>query len=186
MRKKLSAISYQLSARQKAQRGFTLIELLVTISIIAIIATVGFVTYSQAQVSARDSRRKEDLKAIRTAVEVYYSQTRSYPGTNTVWSKSSAGGTWIVQLDSKYFQGGNVPVDPKNTGSAAAPTTTAGLFLYYYQGCDVGNGGVNSVGYSIVAYLENTNDPEANSVKIYTSCGSSAASFGGNAYILSN
>lgn len=62
-----------------SKAGFTLIELMVTIVIIAILASVGFATYSSAQKSGRISKRIQDLQAIQTAVEAYHTATGYYP-----------------------------------------------------------------------------------------------------------
>ncbi len=65
-------------------RGFTLVELMVVISIIAIIATVGLIMYTQAEASARDSVRREDIINIATAIEAHHNLTNnSYNFTNS-------------------------------------------------------------------------------------------------------
>lgn len=56
----------------KTERGFTLVELLVVIVIIAILATVGLTLFSSSQTSARDAKRKEDINAIASALEVHF------------------------------------------------------------------------------------------------------------------
>ncbi|MCX7881309.1 MAG: prepilin-type N-terminal cleavage/methylation domain-containing protein [Patescibacteria group bacterium] len=55
------------------KKAFTLLEMLVVIGIIAIILSLGSVSYSTAQKKARDAKRKQDLKAIQNALEQYYS-----------------------------------------------------------------------------------------------------------------
>lgn len=76
-------------------RGFTLVELLVVITIIAILATIGLVMYENAQKQARIAKRIEDLKAIQTALEIYYSVNKTYPvvtlGTDTVYRSECTG-----------------------------------------------------------------------------------------------
>lgn len=57
----------------KISKAFTLLEMLVVIGIIAIVVSMGFVSYSTAQKKARDARRRSDLKAIQSALEQYYS-----------------------------------------------------------------------------------------------------------------
>lgn len=59
-------------ARSRAEwRGFTLIELLVVISIIAVLAALGFPAVNGAIDSARKSRAKSDVTQIATAVAAY-------------------------------------------------------------------------------------------------------------------
>lgn len=58
------------TAPTKSLRGFTLIELLVTITIIAIMATIGVTAYSTSQASARDGRRRSEVEQIGKAIEL--------------------------------------------------------------------------------------------------------------------
>jgi len=92
--------------KNKKQSGFTLFELLVSISIIGILTALASVAFSGAQKKARDTRRVQDIKAIQTAAEQYYSQNSYvYPTSSTTpWS---GGGQNVLD----YF-----PKDPK-TGS---------------------------------------------------------------------
>lgn len=64
----------------KARKGgFTLVELLVVMAILAILSTVGFGQYRTSQKKARDAQRKADLSHIARALEMYYSDHKSYP-----------------------------------------------------------------------------------------------------------
>ncbi len=72
------------------ERGFTLIELLVVITIIAVLATIGFVAYSGVTARARDATRQADLRTIQTALEQYFADQLFYPHSN-VASSTPAG-----------------------------------------------------------------------------------------------
>lgn len=61
------------------KNGFTLIELLVVISIIAILTTIGVMTYQTVLKSGRDSKRQSDLRAIQNAIEQYRSDNGVSP-----------------------------------------------------------------------------------------------------------
>ncbi|MEX0896402.1 MAG: prepilin-type N-terminal cleavage/methylation domain-containing protein [Patescibacteria group bacterium] len=62
------------------KRGFTLIELMVVVAIIAILVTIGLVTYRGAQARARDAEKISNLKAIQAALEQEYDPiTGHYP-----------------------------------------------------------------------------------------------------------
>jgi len=54
-------------------KGFTLLELLVVIGIIGILVALATVSYTNTQAQGRDARRKQDLVAMQSALEQYYS-----------------------------------------------------------------------------------------------------------------
>lgn len=60
-------------------RGFTLIELLVTISIIAILASIIYVSFGVAKESTRNKAMTVDLKEVQLALETYRAQNGKYP-----------------------------------------------------------------------------------------------------------
>ena len=62
----------------KRRKGFTLIELLVVIAIMSLVASVAVIAFNQARRQARDARRVADIKQIHTALELYYSDKKSY------------------------------------------------------------------------------------------------------------
>ncbi|MBU1126964.1 type II secretion system GspH family protein [Patescibacteria group bacterium] len=68
-------------ATPAGRQGFTLIELLVVMTIIAILIGLSLVSYQSARKSARDGKRKSDLEQIRSALEMYRSDsdTSAYP-----------------------------------------------------------------------------------------------------------
>ncbi len=61
------------------RRGFTLIEVLVVSTIIVVVAAIGLVSYSGAQVGARDAKRKQDLDTVRTTLLLFRSENGYYP-----------------------------------------------------------------------------------------------------------
>lgn len=61
------------------ESGFTLIELLITISIIAILVTVGIISYIAFLRTTRDTARQADLKTIQSVLEQYHSDQHFYP-----------------------------------------------------------------------------------------------------------
>lgn len=79
----------------KEKQGFTLVELLVVVTIIAILATIGIVIFTDAQKNARDARRKADIDAIAKALEA---------------NKAVASTTYTV-LATTQFSGGLIPED---------------------------------------------------------------------------
>ncbi len=63
----------------KTSLGFTLVELLVVISIIGILVTIGLSTFMSSQIRARDAQRKSNLREIKSALELFYSDYAQYP-----------------------------------------------------------------------------------------------------------
>ena len=54
------------------KKGFTLIELLVVIAIIGMLSSVVLASLNSARAKGRDAKRLADLRAIATALELYY------------------------------------------------------------------------------------------------------------------
>lgn len=149
-----------MSARKKV--GFTLIELMVVISIIAIMSVIGLTLYGNVQKSARDAKRRSDLKAIAQALEVYKVRNGSYLKNNWLCS-DSADDPWIKddppgtgKLDSNYMV--TMPKDPINSGPAGCPKA----YTYaYLAGCAGGvlcaANGAEGSWFLLIAYMENPN-----------------------------
>lgn len=60
-------------------RGFTLIELLIVVAIIAILAAVAVPNFLEAQVRAKVTRVKADMRSVATAFETYRLDNSGYP-----------------------------------------------------------------------------------------------------------
>src|SRR5690348_7056671 len=91
------------TATTQTRKGFTLIELMIAISIVAILGTVGFTAFNQSQLRARDAKRKQDLRSISQALELYYQQNKRFPcsGVNSV--QNSVSGTWLSDVTGCNF-----------------------------------------------------------------------------------
>lgn len=122
---------------RKDGAGFTLIELLVSITIVAILATIGLTMYSGAQKSAKIAKRGEDLRAFKNALEIYYNASNStYPstfasGANPVFKSTgslAASDTVLTSLVPKYLNA--MIVDP------SYGVNTANSYFYASNGTD--------------------------------------------------
>lgn len=90
---------------ESAKRGFSLIELLIAISIVAVLASLGLVVYTNIQKDSRDQRRMRDLKTVEQALEAYRSANGSYPPGDGNISTALT-----VLTGQKYLE--DVPTDP--------------------------------------------------------------------------
>lgn len=82
----------------KLVQGFTLIELMIAIAIVAILATVGAVIFTNAQKNARDTKRRADIEAMAKAYEAKYLNNNKY-----------------APLAGADFGGGSKPTDPSSS-----------------------------------------------------------------------
>jgi prepilin-type N-terminal cleavage/methylation domain-containing protein len=131
----------------QSKGGFTLIELLVVISIIGLLSSVIILAVSRSRASARDARRIADIKAIKTAIELYIQQNGSAPipatyGRSNVspgfwdgwWDLSSntSSGSFLSFLSTSGVMA-KVPVDPLNTPNSfnGQPNNTGYRYFYY-------------------------------------------------------
>ena len=62
----------------KDNKGFTLIELLIVVAIIAILAAIAIPNFLQAQVRAKYSRAKAEMRTIANGLESYYVDNNQY------------------------------------------------------------------------------------------------------------
>lgn len=106
--------------------GFTLIELLIVISLIGVLATIGINGFQAISRGGRDALRKTELEKIRSAAEVYKSETNAYPAEVS---------TCRADLSDSYIK--PYPADPR-----------APAFAYCYQR-------LTTLTYQVCAHLEN-------------------------------
>jgi prepilin-type N-terminal cleavage/methylation domain-containing protein len=64
----------------RINKGFTLVELLVTIAIIATLSAILLPNFMGARQKAEDSKKIQDMVAIKNALRLYYNDHQSYYG----------------------------------------------------------------------------------------------------------
>jgi len=143
--------NYKNNKKDQNKCGFTLIELLVVISIIGILVSLSFLGFAQARKSARDSKRKADLEQIRSALELYRNDCKTYPSA-VISGSSLTGPAGSPCVGVVYMQ--QVPADP------LVPT-----YNYQYRL-------VSKNSYFLCAYLEGA---AAKPTSCTNNCGGSSA-----------
>lgn len=115
-------------------KGFTLIELLVVIAIIGVLSSIVLSSVNGARARARDSKRRQDMVSLRTALELYRVSNGSYPLPSPGWWGGASTGPCGPGNSTNYISGlvpnymSSLPVDPAN---APAPCTG---YLYASDG----------------------------------------------------
>ena len=116
------------------KKGFTLVELLVVIAIIGILSTLSVVSLNSARAKSRDARRLSDIKQIRTALDMYYDSSSTYPlsctttlGTGNCACLTSVGwtNTSTTNCTGTIFMQ-KVPSDPLSSASYTYNQTSSG------------------------------------------------------------
>jgi type II secretion system protein G len=136
-------------------KGFTLIELLVVVAIIGLLASVVLMSLNTARSKARDTERKETIRQIQTALEMYYNVNGQYPSSggalvpNGSWSNSGNASWNTLQTDLKPYLP-KLAKDPRDNA-----TWIAFSYSYFSHGYGCPRGW-----YMLVYSLENAGGPD--------------------------
>jgi prepilin-type N-terminal cleavage/methylation domain-containing protein len=132
-------------------RGFSLVELLVVVSIIAILVTLGMISYLSIQKNARDAKRQSDLNTVRSALEQYHADWGFYPD-RIDFTQPDRGLTKTGGNQTKNYLT-TLPTEPK-------PSDTQKQYCYKAtpDGCS-NSGGNNCTRYNLYAVLEKGGTP---------------------------
>jgi type II secretion system protein G len=155
------------------KNGFTLIELLVVIGIIGLITSIATASLNNARVNARDAMRKNDLRTIKNALELYYADNGIYPQAGSCTygeapcyvNSATTTQPWIPGLE-VYIK--KLPVDPINKITNPSYSNRNENQFYLTNIYIYGNLSANGNTYDLaVTKLENTSDSDRCEVKKY-------------------
>jgi prepilin-type N-terminal cleavage/methylation domain-containing protein len=65
--------------KKNRQSGFTIVELLIVIVIIGILATIGFVSFANAQNRAKKSKAEATISQVKSKLGEYFAENNYYP-----------------------------------------------------------------------------------------------------------
>lgn len=153
----------------RKSRGFTLIELLVVMVIIVILATFSTIMFSNAKMKARDSRRKQDMKALQAALILYSGDHHGkYPSCASSLIPLACDLDSLVynpitdNLVPTYIK--SMPIEPGLKNNSGGTQSLSSIRYTYFgtdgtsdTSCNSSNTCTNFV---ITACLENANDPD--------------------------
>ncbi|MDH7601011.1 MAG: type II secretion system protein GspG [Armatimonadota bacterium] len=115
------------------RRGFTLVELLVVIVVLAVLAAIVLPKFMDSSKRSKESALRSDLKLLRNAIGLFYTDTGAYPKTLSDLAATSAPAKGLdssgneVSINAADWHGPylqEVPNDPIS-GSAFNYSTTA-------------------------------------------------------------
>lgn len=115
--------------------GFTIVELLITVVVMAILASAIALSYKGVHERARDTKRTNDIVAIREALGTYRASKGMYPSSYTGpyngWDASTGNGAtpFIEDLELSGYMD-HVPIDPLNTAPIGSDWTTGYRYQY--------------------------------------------------------
>jgi general secretion pathway protein G len=137
--------------KHKRLPGFTLIEIAIVVSIIAIIASITIIAFTQVQQESRDRERAADTSSLKAALANYFAANNEYPAVCSSGDNYACNVSFLsTPLVPDYIP--TIPVDPKGSSNAYSyvrGTNSAGYgILVKYEGQAACKAGVNvSIGW---------------------------------------
>ena len=115
----------------KTKKGFTLIELIVVVAIISLLSSIVISSLNVAKQKSADTAKIRVLQEFRTALNMYYNDNGSYPGSTATELAKLTGGT------TKYISSVNSNIKYKgrqsNLPTASDCTTNCPAYIAAIQ-----------------------------------------------------
>jgi prepilin-type N-terminal cleavage/methylation domain-containing protein len=138
------------------KQGFTLIELMVVMALLAILLGIGAGAFVSSLKKGRDNTRKANLRAITSALEMYYNDKGKYPVGDSAGMIKGCGTdaerTVCPAANGAFQDETPTPPSPPTLYMAKLPTDPVSSLKYYYVSA--------GASYQIYAHLENSQDPQ--------------------------
>ena len=124
--------------RPARQAAFTLIELLIVVAIIAVLAAIAVPNFLEAQVRAKVSRVKADMRSIATALEAYFVDENNFPPDHFSswpqymdrWSTGPEPYAGLFYLTTPTSYIASIPWDPFRRGAKTPPAGVSNDLVY--------------------------------------------------------
>ncbi len=150
----------RMPAYNKKQNGFTLVELLIVIIVMSVLSgvVISVVNVSGMRARSRDSQRKSDISKIASALELYYTDNRSYPISANWVNAGIATSVLSTNLVPNYID--VIPNDPNYIVDIATPCNRNGGgsadfdYRYNYRTSSTGSR------YLLTALMENASSDD--------------------------
>lgn len=118
----------------RTRQGFTLIELLIVVAIIAILALIAVPNFLEAQMRAKVSRVRTDMRSVAVALEAYFVDWNGYPRHRDFpsWPIPPDYRPWFAGLTTPVSFITSMPKDPFTAPSPRGrPSVPAGDYFHY-------------------------------------------------------
>lgn len=138
---------------RKRGDGFTYIEIMIIIVVIAILATLVWLTRASVDQKRRDNIRRNDIDNIYSKLESYQAASGKYP-TLADMNSNTFRTTYLKGLDKESLKDpSNSAVDGSQYYLISQPQKDAYSYQVTPDNCD--NKSINCTGYTLTAILEN-------------------------------
>ncbi len=119
----ISGLHSRLSA---GGRGFTLIELLIVVAIISVLSAIAVPNFLEAQVRAKVSRVRSDMRTLSVGVEQYRVDWNSYPEQFSRLISVTTPVAYLATLPADPFMVASAPPAPPGGGPPPPPWRVGG------------------------------------------------------------